>query len=205
MSDSFERSTRGALDSRDWGLTRRAWFKASGFTDEDLTKPVIGIAQTWSELNHCHIHFRELAKAVKRGVWQAGGWPLEFPTTAEEWSTQAWVSYWSHTDAPWLTDRLRRRIRDFTTVLGCRYPTITDVRSPPLAKRALRVMSSWRYRFELYDRPWELDLSKKFIKLHDHGMARTARRARPTVARARPAINLFFAVNNLRMFRASLK
>lgn len=80
MSDSFARSTRGSRDARDWGLTRRAWFKASGFDDIDLTKPVIGIAQTWSELNHCHIHFRELAEAVKRGVWQAGGWPLEFPT-----------------------------------------------------------------------------------------------------------------------------
>jgi dihydroxy-acid dehydratase len=80
MSDSFARSTRGARDARDWGMTRRAWFKASGFDDIDLTKPVVGIVQTWSELNHCHIHFRELAEAVKRGVWQAGGWPLEFPT-----------------------------------------------------------------------------------------------------------------------------
>lgn len=79
MSDSFARSTRGVRDARDWGLTRRAWFKASGFDDIDLTKPVIGIAQSWSELNHCHIHFRELAEAVKRGVWQEGGWPLEFP------------------------------------------------------------------------------------------------------------------------------
>jgi len=80
MTDSFARSTRGALDARQWGLTRRAWFKASGFDDVDLARPVIGIAQTWSELNHCHIHFRQLAEAVKRGVWQAGGWPLEFPT-----------------------------------------------------------------------------------------------------------------------------
>jgi dihydroxy-acid dehydratase len=80
MTDSFARSTRGARDARNWGLTRRAWSKASGFDDIDLGKPIIGIAQTWSELNHCHIHFRELAAAVKRGVWQAGGWPLEFPT-----------------------------------------------------------------------------------------------------------------------------
>jgi len=80
MSDSFARSTRGVRDARDWGLTRRAWSKASGFDDIDLQKPIIGIAQTWSELNHCHIHFRELAEAVKRGVWQAGGWPMEFPT-----------------------------------------------------------------------------------------------------------------------------
>ena len=58
----------------------RAWSKASGFDDIDLAKPIVGIAQTWSEVNHCHIHFRELAEAVKRGVWQAGGWPMEFPT-----------------------------------------------------------------------------------------------------------------------------
>src|SRR5438552_2396951 len=82
MTDSFARSTSGARAARDWGFTRRAWFKASGFDDVDLAKPVIGIAQTWSELNHCHIHFRELAEAVKRGVWQAGGWPLEFPTSS---------------------------------------------------------------------------------------------------------------------------
>jgi dihydroxy-acid dehydratase len=80
MLDSFARSTRGVLDDRGWGLTRRAWSKASGFDDIDLGKPIIGIAQTWSEINHCHIHFRQLAEAVKRGVWQAGGWPMEFPT-----------------------------------------------------------------------------------------------------------------------------
>ena len=80
MSDSFSRSTRGVVDDRGWGMTMRAWSKASGFDDVDLAKPIVGIAQTWSELNHCHIHFRQLAEAVKRGVWQAGGWPMEFPT-----------------------------------------------------------------------------------------------------------------------------
>ena len=80
MRDSFHRSTRGVTDARGWGITRRAWLKGSGFTDEDLGKPVIGIANTFSELNHCHIHFRGLAEAVKRGVWEAGGMALEFPT-----------------------------------------------------------------------------------------------------------------------------
>jgi dihydroxy-acid dehydratase len=60
-------------------MTMRAWSKASGFDDVDLDKPRIGILQSWSELNHCHIHFRQLAEALKRGVWQAGGWPLEIP------------------------------------------------------------------------------------------------------------------------------
>lgn len=62
------------------GFTARAFTKAMGFTQADLGKPVIGIAQTWSEFNNCNYHFRGLAEAVKRGVWQEGGLPLEFPT-----------------------------------------------------------------------------------------------------------------------------
>lgn len=62
------------------GMTRRAFLKAEGYTDEDLSKPIIGICNTWSELNPCNIHLRQVAEAVKRGVWQAGGFPLEFNT-----------------------------------------------------------------------------------------------------------------------------
>ena len=43
-------------------------------------KPVIGICNSWSELNNCNVHLRQVAEAVKRGVWTAGGFPLEFPT-----------------------------------------------------------------------------------------------------------------------------
>jgi len=59
---------------------RGAYARGSGLTAEDLGRPVIGIAQTWSEFNPCHRHLREVADVVKRGVWQAGGLPLEFPT-----------------------------------------------------------------------------------------------------------------------------
>jgi dihydroxy-acid dehydratase len=55
---------------------RSEGFNADIFED----KPVIGIANSWSELNHCNRHLREVAEAVKRGVWKAGGVPLEFPT-----------------------------------------------------------------------------------------------------------------------------
>jgi anaerobic magnesium-protoporphyrin IX monomethyl ester cyclase len=95
------------------------------------------------------------------------GSPLIFPATADEWAEPQWQSYWCHTDVPWLTERMRGRIRDFTTVLGCRFPTITDVRSPYWGKSALRALASWRYRFQRYERPWELDFSKRFIKLWD--------------------------------------
>src|SRR5215217_58937 len=59
---------------------RRSFAKGMGYTDEDLSRPVIGICNSWSELNHCNSSLQTLAEAVKRGVWQAGGWPLEFPT-----------------------------------------------------------------------------------------------------------------------------
>src|SRR5439155_975947 len=59
---------------------RGAYARGGGLTAEDLARPIIGIAQTWSEFNPCHRHLREIAEAVKRGVWQAGGLPLEFPT-----------------------------------------------------------------------------------------------------------------------------
>ncbi|CAM3972379.1 L-arabinonate dehydratase [Kibdelosporangium persicum] len=50
--------------------------------DEHTGKPVIGIVNTWSEINPCHLHLRERAEAVKRGVWQAGGYPVELPASA---------------------------------------------------------------------------------------------------------------------------
>jgi dihydroxy-acid dehydratase len=60
----------------------RAMLKAVGFTDEDLRKPIIGIANTWIEIGPCNYHLRELAAAVKRGVRAAGGTPMEFNTVS---------------------------------------------------------------------------------------------------------------------------
>ena len=61
-------------------FSHRSRLAQAGFgSDEHLGKPVIGILNTWSELNPCHIHLRERAEAVKRGVWQAGGFPVELP------------------------------------------------------------------------------------------------------------------------------
>jgi len=51
-----------------------------GYTDYDMSRPIIGVCNPWSELNPGHWHFRALGDAVKRGIWAAGGFPLEFPT-----------------------------------------------------------------------------------------------------------------------------
>lgn len=62
------------------GFIYRSWMKNQGIPDEEFRgKPVIGICNTWSELTPCNAHFRELAESVKKGVLQAGGFPVEFP------------------------------------------------------------------------------------------------------------------------------
>jgi L-arabonate dehydrase len=76
------------LRSRNWfapktldGFMHRSYLKAEGFSDAVFDgRPVIGIANSWSELTNCNAHLRQVAEAVKRGVWSAGGFPLEFPT-----------------------------------------------------------------------------------------------------------------------------
>jgi dihydroxy-acid dehydratase len=60
----------------------RAMFKAVGFTDEDLSKPLVGIANTWIEIMPCNAHLRQLAEHVKAGVRAAGATPIEFNTIA---------------------------------------------------------------------------------------------------------------------------
>jgi dihydroxy-acid dehydratase len=71
----------GVDDLRGFGHRSRA--KQAGFGPEDYAgKPVVAILNTWSDLNPCHLHFRLRADEVKRGVWQAGGFPLEIPVLA---------------------------------------------------------------------------------------------------------------------------
>src|SRR3569832_1881716 len=74
------------LRSQDWfgkqdkdGFIHRSWLKNQGYPDDMFDgRPVIGICNTWSELTPCNGHFREIAEFVKRGVLEAGGFPLEF-------------------------------------------------------------------------------------------------------------------------------
>ncbi len=62
------------------GLIHRGWTRAQGFSARVFDgRPVIGIVNTWSEVANCNAHLRDLAGAVKRGVWRAGGFPLELP------------------------------------------------------------------------------------------------------------------------------
>jgi len=60
----------------------RAMLKAVGFTDQDLKRPLIGVANTWIEIGPCNYHLRELAASVKQGIRSAGGTPMEFNTVS---------------------------------------------------------------------------------------------------------------------------
>ncbi len=84
MSDTKKKVT---LRSAEWfgsqdknGFMYRSWMKNQGIPDHEFQgKPIIGICNTWSELTPCNAHFRKLAEHVKRGILEAGGFPVEFP------------------------------------------------------------------------------------------------------------------------------
>jgi L-arabonate dehydrase len=86
MSDSKSDEKR-TYRSAEWfaktdkdGFVHRSWMRNQGLPDHVFDgRPVIGICNTWSELTPCNAHFRQIAEHVKRGVWEAGGFPLEFP------------------------------------------------------------------------------------------------------------------------------
>ena len=84
VSDKQPKSRRRSAESygktdRD-GFIHRSWMKAQGLPEDVFDgRPVIGICNTWSELTPCNSHLRDLAKFVKRGVWESGGLPVEFP------------------------------------------------------------------------------------------------------------------------------
>ncbi len=85
MSENNKKATK--LRSAEWfgsqdknGFMYRSWMKNQGIPDHEFQgKPIIGICNTWSELTPCNAHFRKLAEHVKRGIYEAGGFPVEFP------------------------------------------------------------------------------------------------------------------------------
>lgn len=89
----------------------------------------------------------------------------DLPATPEEWCEPQWLNYVCHQDAPWLSARMRQRVRDFARVLYCRYPTVQDYSVPGWGKSMLRGMASWRYATGRYGNAWELDWVRKMILL----------------------------------------
>jgi hypothetical protein len=92
---------------------------------------------------------------------------IPFPRTPDEWVTEEWYRLLIRTDPdlPWLPAPVRRRIRDFETVMNSRWPTTQDMRLPPWGRAILRSLSSWRYAFGAYAFPAELRAAQKLVRL----------------------------------------
>jgi dihydroxy-acid dehydratase len=82
MSDPAGKARSRAITEGPSRAPARAMLKAVGFTDDDLRKPIIGVANTWIEIGPCNYHLRRLAAAVKDGIRAAGGTPMEFNTVS---------------------------------------------------------------------------------------------------------------------------
>ena len=81
MADNLKPRSSVITDGPDRAPTR-AMLKAVGFTDDDLRRPIIGVANTWIEIGPCNYHLRRLAAKVKEGIRAAGGTPMEFNTVS---------------------------------------------------------------------------------------------------------------------------
>ena len=90
---------------------------------------------------------------------------FRFPETLEEWASPAWAKFSMRRDpsTPWFKDTTRRRVRNFESVINAYYPTVTDIRLQSNWRHLLKALSGWRYRFELYDWPYELKALQRLI------------------------------------------
>ncbi len=82
MSDSLLKPRSRTLTDGAHRAGARAMLRAAGLQDDDFTRPLIGVANTWIEIGPCNYHLRELAQHVKEGIRAAGGTPLEFNTVS---------------------------------------------------------------------------------------------------------------------------
>src|SRR6478672_12009161 len=81
MADNLKLRSSAITDGPD-RAPARAMLKAVGFTDDDLRKPIVGVANTWIEIGPCNYHLRRLSQKIKEGIRAAGGTPMEFNTVS---------------------------------------------------------------------------------------------------------------------------
>jgi radical SAM superfamily enzyme YgiQ (UPF0313 family) len=92
---------------------------------------------------------------------------VQFPTTADEWATDRWQRFATQKDpkTPWIKSRTKRLIDNFELVISSRWPTAQDIRLPAWGRVALKALSSWRYRLQVYTAPFELKWAQRMIDL----------------------------------------
>ena len=92
---------------------------------------------------------------------------IQFPATPEEWATDRWLNFTLriNPEVSWLPRGVKEFIDNFELVVNSRWPTIQDIRLPSWGRAALKTLSSWRYRFEVYAHPLELNWTQRLIDL----------------------------------------
>jgi anaerobic magnesium-protoporphyrin IX monomethyl ester cyclase len=120
---------------------------------------------------------------------------FRFPSRLEEWAEDRWVRFMSMKDpqTPWLAAGMRERIRDFELVIKSRFPTCTDIRFTRPFRLLLQGLSWWRWATRTFDRPYELKLVHRLVRLRSPELqgfdAPPARRHRPPLARTVEAVS----------------
>jgi radical SAM superfamily enzyme YgiQ (UPF0313 family) len=91
---------------------------------------------------------------------------FKFPDTLEEWASDEWAKRSMRRDpgTSWFKDSVRRRVRNFETVVNAFYPTVTDMRLKGNVRHVLHALSGWRYKAQMYAFPYELKLAQRAIK-----------------------------------------
>jgi anaerobic magnesium-protoporphyrin IX monomethyl ester cyclase len=92
---------------------------------------------------------------------------VQFPFTPDEWATERWQAFATRKDpkTAWLKPSTKRRIDNFRLVVSSRWPTVQDLRLSAWGRRTLQSLSAWRYRFGVYDFPYELELMQWLVHL----------------------------------------
>lgn len=92
-----------------------------------------------------------------------------YPDTVEEWATPQWIRFASHHNpkVPWLRVDLLSWLRNFETVVQCRWPTIQDFRLTPVSRKMLQILAGWRYRSRFYHFPLELKVARRAVALRN--------------------------------------
>jgi radical SAM superfamily enzyme YgiQ (UPF0313 family) len=175
-----EHTTEVTMRCREYGVIPELSFILGGPEDpEGSIEKTFAFIRKIKKVNpdaEIVLYFYSPTPQRERGVAAKGRLPVlrsygptgpALPATPEEWTEPRWVSWVCHQDAPWLTPALRRRVKDFARVLSCRFPTVQDHRTPSWGKSLLRNLARWRYASSRYDRPWELDIARRLIPLHE--------------------------------------
>ena len=166
---STEQTLRVARRAREWGVVPELSFVLGNPPDPegDVARTLEFIREVKRVNPAAEIIFYMYTPVPSAGELfdQARQQGFRFPDTLEEWTGPAWRGFSQRRDVrvPWLEPRLRRRVRDFETVLNAFYPTVTDRRLRGALRLLLRMAGGWRYKLRFHAFPIELRVLQKLL------------------------------------------